>query len=102
VQAFLAERKDFARAVPAGLAGKTVGEALDRYADHHFAREGYKDKKRPPSSFHTVLSPDGTRALVRHWVEHLHWGYAQDLVLTKQADRWRVRIIMFAERWHNR
>ncbi|MBI5480051.1 MAG: hypothetical protein HY906_14385 [Deltaproteobacteria bacterium] len=103
VRTFLAERKDFARAAPAGLEGKTLTEALNRYADQHFAREGYKDKKkRPPNHFSTTLAPDGDRALVRHWVEYLHWGYAQELVVTKQADRWRVRLVMFAERWHNR
>jgi hypothetical protein len=103
VRAFLAERKDFARAAPAGLEGRTLTEALDRYADRHFAKEGYKDKaKRPPGHFSTTLAPDGSRALVRHWVEYLHWGYAQDLVVTKEAGRWRVRVIMSAERWHNR
>lgn len=103
VRTFLVERKDFARAAPAGLEGATLGAALDRYADQHFAREGYPGaKKRPSNHFSTTLAPDGSRALVRHWVEYLHWGYAQDLVVTKEAGRWRVRVIMSAERWHNR
>jgi hypothetical protein len=33
VHTFLAERKDFAKAAPAGLDGKTLTEALERYAD---------------------------------------------------------------------
>ncbi len=80
------------------LAGKTITEVCQQWADHHFV-----GKKPEDRTFHTFgkpsLDPTGNHALVEFWVEYKHWGYTQLLVLTKQQGKWQLRFVAEHNHW---
>jgi hypothetical protein len=76
--------------------GDSPGEALSAYAEAHFARE--------PETFHyftgEVLSPDGRHGYAVFTVRYANWGYWQPIVLLREGDQWKVKLVSEGGRWH--
>jgi hypothetical protein len=95
IDAFLVEAKRYASRAPGGIEGRTLGEAVERWRDHHFRREGIADPRRRTANWTRILrGADGRRALVVHSVRYAHWGYEMDLVFTRAGGRWRLHLVL--------
>lgn len=92
--AVVLKESPFMHRAPSGIAGKTMHEALERWREHHFVREGVTDPSKRTANHFTVLSEDDHRALVEHYVRYRHWAYSQTLVLRCDRGRWIATMVI--------
>ena len=100
VERFLSERSKFAHR-ESGVEAKSAHEAMAKWVEQHFTREGFPDPgKRTAHGWDLVVPEQGGRALGLFHVHYQHWGYAIQVVLVERDARWRARISLHAESWH--
>jgi hypothetical protein len=94
VTRWLAENKRFAEAAPPGLTGSTIEQALAKWRDYHFTREGFANPAGRTANWLSTKAATDEHALCEHHVRYKHWGYTMELVLTKAQGLWAVRVVM--------
>ena len=94
VTRWLGENKRFAEAAPPGLTGSTIEQALAKWRDYHFAREGFANPAGRTANWLSTMAATDEHALCQHYVRYKVWGYTMQLVLTKEQGQWAVRIVM--------
>jgi hypothetical protein len=86
---------------PQPIAGATIEEACRRYADAHFGNK--PADQRTLSVFGKPLySLEKDRALIVFNVEYAYWGYSKYLVLVKEGDSWRLKVVADHRHWEKR
>ena len=83
-----------------GIAGSTVNEVCENWADYHFERE--KVKQIPPYSFVNYEKHSDSSLVVECMVDYSSWGYSKLLRIEKEGGLWLLKGEDDNMRWHKR
>lgn len=96
------EDNRYARRPSRRVAGSTIEEVCQRFADVHFEREGVGENRTFHHCSPATVDEGGSHGLLTFEVRYAHWGYSIILILRREAEQWQLAFELEGTRYHMR